>query len=80
MRGIEDDEIYLDPGAESVISQRILRRIKRRKPKRKEDFRVGKISKWNEFYMGRGKSQGNDRILRTGGACLKNKKSVGRYI
>ena len=76
LQGSEDDEIYSDPGAESVISKWRSRKIKRRKPKSKEDFRVGIIRKWNEFYFGREKGKRNEGILREdGGACLKNTKS-----
>ena len=47
---IEDNVIYSDPGVDSVPSERIPRKFIRRKPKRKEDFKDGKIIRWNEFF------------------------------
>ena len=71
--------VYSDPGVDSVPLQRISRKSTRRKPKRKEDFRVGKIKNWNEFYTGRGKRKGIDEISKDeGGICLKNKKFDGK--
>ena len=71
----EDEVFYSNPEVDSVPLKRISRKNSRRKPKRKEDFRVGKISKWNEFYTGRGKRKGKDEISRDeGDVCLKNKK------
>lgn len=36
---------------------------RRSKPKRKDEFRVGKIRKWNDFFIGRGYSMGFEKEL-----------------
>ena len=46
----EDNEIYSDPGVDSVSSERKFRILRRKNPKRKEDFRARRIRKWNEFF------------------------------
>ena len=75
----EVEGVYSDPGVDSVLSKRISRRKTGRKPKRKEDFRVGKIRKWNEFYTGREKKTGNVQVsMVQGDGSSKNKRFEGR--
>lgn len=71
----EEEEFYSDPGVDSA-SKKISRKTTRRKPKRNQDFRVGKSRKWNEFYSRGKKSKGNDEFgMAMGDACLENMKS-----
>ena len=75
LEAIEDNIIHSDPGVDSVLSERISRKVTKRKPKRKEDFKDGKIRRWNEFVILRGKNEGNagnskDEV----GSCVWNKK------
>ena len=72
----EDEAIHSDPRVDSAPSKRISRIKVRRKPKRMVEFRVGKIIKWNEYYMGRGKKKGCDQVMRDiGDGRTKNQKS-----
>lgn len=55
----EDNVFYSDPGGDSASSVRNSRKLPRRKPNKMEDFREGKIRKWNEFFVRRGSNMVN---------------------
>ena len=71
----KENEMHLDPGKYSVSPKMISRNLSRTKLKRKEDFRVGWIKSWNEFFNGTASSTSDDRRGREEGELgFGNKK------
>ena len=56
--GNHDNGFYSELGVDSAPAKRKIRFLKRRNPKRKEDFQSGQIIKWNEFLNEKGKNLG----------------------
>ena len=75
----EDGALYSDPGVDSAPSKRISRIKSRRKPKKMEDFRVGQIRKWNEYYT-RGKNTGSVHDTGDAGDGSTKDKKVGWQV
>ena len=56
---LDTKAVYASDGTETALSKRTYRKNRRRKLKKEEDFKVGRIKKWNEFFNGRGNCMDN---------------------
>ena len=69
-------EYNVKPSKDFTPLKNVYKKERRRKPKRKDDCKAGRIRKWNEFFNGRGKCMSferkfNDQVE----ASFRNKKS-----